>query len=254
MRSDVSLLRVALVGAALTTWLGPLPVAGQGTATVRDAATPGSVDEAAGPLERVAVLPTLDVPAPKRTNHVPPAWPADTASTVRLRVHLVLDASGHVAEARVVRKGAQAGDAQTTAVAAAVLNAVRQWTFEPPTVAPLLIATYVGPADAEGMVMPSSSQRPPLRVGGNIAPPTKIHHVSPEYPPEALAANVGGVVIAEVTIDANGLVADVRILRSVTGLDDAAVAAVRQWRYTPTRLNGEPVPIMMTITVNFTMP
>lgn len=250
----MSLLRVALTGVAMTMWLGTLPAAGQGAAIVRGAATPAGPDESAGPLERVAVLPTLHRPAPKRTNHVPPAWPADTASTVRLRVHLVLDASGHVAEARIVAKGAPATAAGGTAEAAAVLDAVRQWTFDPPAVAPMLITTYVGPADDEGMVMPLSSQRPPLRVGGNIGPPTKVHHVSPEYPPEALAASVGGVVIIEVTIDADGLVADVRLLRSVTGLDDAAVAAVRQWRYTPTRLNGEPVPIILTVTVNFTVP
>lgn len=250
----MSLLRVALMGVVMTMWLGTLPVAGQGTAIARGAATPGGPDEAAGPLERMAVLPTLDVPAPKRTNHVPPAWPVGTASTVRLRVHLVLDVSGHVAEARIVRKGAQASDAAGTAEATAVLDAVRQWTFDPPPAAPMLIATYVGPADDEGMVMPLSSQRPPLRVGGTIGPPTKIHHVSPEYPPEAIAAGVGGVVIVEVTIDAGGLVADARILRSVTGLDDAAVAAVRQWRYTPTRLNGDPVPIIMTVTVKFAVP
>ena len=185
---------------------------------------------------------------------MPPAWPAGTASDVRVQVHLVLDASGRVAEARIVTKGAPASGGTGLAEATAVLDAVRQWTFEPPVVAPMLIATYLGIADDEGMVMPQASQRPPLRVGGNIRPPTKIHHVSPEYPPEALAASVGGVVIVEVTIDAEGQVADVRILRSVTGLDEAAVAAVRQWRYTPTRLNGEPVPIIMTVTVNFTVP
>ena len=46
---------------------------------------------------------------------------------------------------------------------------------------------------------------------------------------------------------------DVKVLRSVALLDDAAIAGVRQWKYTPTLLNGVPVPVIMTVTVNFTM-
>ena len=46
---------------------------------------------------------------------------------------------------------------------------------------------------------------------------------------------------------------DVKVLRAVALLDDAAIAAVRQWKYTPTLLNGVPVPVIMTVTVNFTM-
>jgi protein TonB len=55
----------------------------------------------------------------------------------------------------------------------------------------------------------------------------------------------------EATIDPDGAVSDVQIVRSVAGLDDAAIEAVRQWHYTPTWLNGEPVPVIMTVTVNF---
>ena len=51
----------------------------------------------------------------------------------------------------------------------------------------------------------------------------------------------------------SGRVTDVKILRSVPLLDDAAMVAVRQWVYTPTLLNGVPVPVIMTVTVNFTM-
>lgn len=51
--------------------------------------------------------------------------------------------------------------------------------------------------------------------------------------------------------DTTGAVVDARILRSVPLLDAAALAAVRQWRYTPTRLNGRPVSVLMTVTVQF---
>lgn len=208
----------------------------------------------AGPLERVSVHTTLDRPAPRRTAHVSPVWPDGVPRTVKFRIHLVLDAQGRVAEARMLPGGGRNTRPISAAEVAAMLDAVRRWEFEPPPDAPMLIATYLGGGDEEGMVMPEASQRPPLRTGGDIGPPRKLHHAIPEYPPEALAARVSGVVILEATIDAAGAVTDARILRSVTGLDEAAVAAVRQWRYAPTLLDGEPVPIIMTVTVNFAVP
>ena len=62
-----------------------------------------------------------------------------------------------------------------------------------------------------------------------------------------------GVVILEAVIDAKGAVASVRVLRSIPLLDQAAVDAVQQWRFTPALLNSEPVPVVMTVTVNFTL-
>jgi len=91
----------------------------------------------------------------------------------------------------------------------------------------------------------------PVRVGGNISPPTKIRDVPPVYPPVAQQARVQGVVILEAVIGPTGGVTDVKVLRSVPLLDEAAITAVRQWQYTPTLLNGVPVPVIMTVTVNF---
>jgi len=71
------------------------------------------------------------------------------------------------------------------------------------------------------------------------------------YPPIAQAARVQGFVIIEATIDVNGRVQDAKILRSIPLLDASALDAVRQWQYTPTLLNGMPVPIIITVTVNF---
>ena len=93
----------------------------------------------------------------------------------------------------------------------------------------------------------------PIRVGGNIAPPTKVRDVKPVYPPEALSARVSGVVILEATIDREGKVRDARVLQSVPPLDTAAIEAVRQWEFTPTLLNGVPKPVIMTLTINFTL-
>lgn len=90
-----------------------------------------------------------------------------------------------------------------------------------------------------------------VRPGGQIRPPTKVHDAAPVYPAIAQSARVQGVVIIQATIGVDGAVVDATVLRSVPLLDDAALAAVRQWRYTPTRLNGEPVAVIMTVTVNF---
>jgi TonB family protein len=93
----------------------------------------------------------------------------------------------------------------------------------------------------------------PMRVEGNIKPPTKTKHVSPVYPTIAQAARVEGVVILEATIGANGKVQEARVLRSIPLLDQAAIDAVKQWEFTPTLLNGVAVPVLVTVTVAFTL-
>jgi protein TonB len=93
----------------------------------------------------------------------------------------------------------------------------------------------------------------PVRVGGVIRRPQIVHQVDPVYPPMALAARVEGIVIIEATISAEGAIMDARILRSAHLLDQAALDAVRQWRYEPSRLNGVAVPVIMTVTVAFTL-
>jgi len=98
---------------------------------------------------------------------------------------------------------------------------------------------------------PQARAPEPVRPGGHVKYPTKVHHVAPIYPRMAQEARVDGLVILEAVIAADGRVQDVRVLRSKPLLDQAAVDAVRQWRFTPTLLNGIPVPVIMTVTVNF---
>jgi protein TonB len=93
----------------------------------------------------------------------------------------------------------------------------------------------------------------PVRVGGQIKQPTKTKHVNPTYPPIAQSARVQGVVIIEAVIGPNGKVQDARVLRSIPLLDQAALDAVKQWEFTPTLLNNTPVPVIMTVTVQFTL-
>jgi protein TonB len=90
-----------------------------------------------------------------------------------------------------------------------------------------------------------------VRPGGNIRPPTKTKDVAPIYPQIAQAAHVEGFVIIEATIGPDGKVRDAVVLRSIPTLDAAALDAVRHWEYSPTLLNGTPVPVVITVTVLF---
>lgn len=91
----------------------------------------------------------------------------------------------------------------------------------------------------------------PMRIGGQIKPPVKIKDVPPVYPAAAKSARVAGVVTVEATIGPEGKVEDAKVVRSVPLLDQAALDAVKQWEYTPTLLNGVPVPVLVTVTINF---
>jgi protein TonB len=93
----------------------------------------------------------------------------------------------------------------------------------------------------------------PRRVGGELQAPALIHRVEPNYPGVAVAGKVSGTVILEATVDEAGAVTDVTVLRSVLLLDQAAVKAVRQWRYQPLVLNGTPVPFILVVTVTFSL-
>ena len=94
-----------------------------------------------------------------------------------------------------------------------------------------------------------------VRVGGNIRVPTKTFHTKPVYPPSMLDAGREGVVPIEATIGVDGTVTMVRVASTQVHPDFAiaAVDAVRQWRYTPTLLNGRPVQVVMTVNVAFTL-
>ena len=93
-----------------------------------------------------------------------------------------------------------------------------------------------------------------VRVGSSFITPQKVKDVPPVYPNAAKAAGVEGLIILELTITRDGMVQDVRVLRSIPLLDQAAIDAVKQWVYAPTLLNGDRVPVIVTVTVNFALP
>lgn len=91
----------------------------------------------------------------------------------------------------------------------------------------------------------------PVRIGGAIKQPALLTRVNPEYPLLALGARVEGIVILEAVVDREGRVEDVRILRSISMLDAAAIAAVRQWRYAPLLQHGKPMRFIVVVTLIF---
>lgn len=145
----------------------------------------------------------------------------------------------------------------------AAVHAVAQWRYEPPAQAPIafpIVISFSQGQDASAVAATPNGAASGLvrtdgaiRIGGAIKTPTKIRDVRPVYPPEAMAAKVSGMVILEARINEDGAVEDAQVLRSIPILDQAAIDAVMQWRFRPTLLNGKAVPVIMTVTVNFTL-
>jgi protein TonB len=92
-----------------------------------------------------------------------------------------------------------------------------------------------------------------LRIGGNIQQANLITKVPPVYPPLAKAAHVEGTVRFEVTIGREGAVQNMQLLSGPPLLVQAALEGVQQWVYKPTLLNGNPVPVVTTVDINFTL-
>jgi TonB family protein len=191
--------------------------------------------------------------------------------------------------AKVAARQTQAGAPAPFADRAAVIRdldamlkaasaALTRWKFGPPAASPAIarvstrfdlaaggvtvaepkpISGFSGAAAAPTSTFvanpPQSSFENAIRVGGNIRAPQKAHHVSPVYPQVAQDAKVQGIVILGVTVAPDGSIAEAWVERGIPLLDEAALDAVRQWKYSPTLMNGVPVPVRMTVTVNFAL-
>ena len=109
----------------------------------------------------------------------------------------------------------------------------------------------------EGRTKPGKAPRrvTPIRIGDSaVQAPQKIRNVNPVYPQVAVDQRVQGLVTLEATVTTEGCVQNLEVTRSVSPhLDFAALRAVMRWRYAPALLNGEPVPVIMTVTANFSL-
>ena len=107
-----------------------------------------------------------------------------------------------------------------------------------------------GPGDSEG-VGTGAEMVVPIVPGGDLRPPRKLRDTPPIYPVLAVQSRLEGQVTIECRIDTSGRVVDATVLQGHPLLSPAALAAVRQWVYQPTLLNGVPVSVIMTVTVHF---
>lgn len=93
-----------------------------------------------------------------------------------------------------------------------------------------------------------------LRVRGTVAQANLLKKVQPVYPMPAKLAHVQGTVTLEATISKEGIPEDLRVLSSPSDdLTQSALEAVRQWRYRPTLLNGQPEAIVTEVLINYTL-
>jgi protein TonB len=240
-----------------------------------------------GPQERRAHTVTPENPVPRRVHYEEPVAPdMPDATSAKVVVKLTLDSAGTVAEARATAIAVKGGafsvethgedfaklfsttdkvlssdptvaDTVRKTVLALVdsaVTAVKQWRYDPPAEAPLTFSVSIQYGDApETMAFSAKDDDKALRVGGAIKPPQKILDVRPIYPPDAKAAGVQGVVIIEARIGADGGVEAAHVIKSIPLLDQAALDAVRQWKFVPTLMNGAPTAVMMTLTINFAL-
>jgi TonB family protein len=110
---------------------------------------------------------------------------------------------------------------------------------------------------ALALASPTRAQQPasdvPVAGAEGVPVPKRTKSVLPEYPPAAQAQGVRGIVILQVLIDEQGKVASVDVVRSIPGLDEAALAAVRQWEYEPVKIDGRPTSVRLTVPITFLM-
>jgi periplasmic protein TonB len=100
---------------------------------------------------------------------------------------------------------------------------------------------------------PKPKQSGPLRVGGNVQAAKIINRVQPVYPPLARQTRISGTVRLHAIISKDGTIQQLEVVSGHPLLQQAALDAVRQWRYQPTLLNGEPVEVDTTIDVIFSL-
>lgn len=216
-----------------------------------------------------AVKAKKDVKPPKLVKSVPPVYPEDAKKAGKEGI-VIIEATtgvdGKVASAKILKPVDPELDQ-------AALDAVKQWTYEPMlingqpkgVVFTVTIRFSLKDKNDKGVLLAARSDaekkewekklqeftKGSVKAEGDIKPPKLVKEVAPVYPEDARQQGIQGVVILSVKTDESGRVVDTMILRSVPALDEAARAAVRQWTYEPMTIDGKPVSIVFTVTVNF---
>lgn len=237
---------------------GPLHVVlevGQITETVEIRSTTNAQEEKASPKkpQKTPLRIAGDIAPPKILHKVNPVYPpaAKRAGVEGLvTLSITINEQGEVWDAQVTR-----GD---DLLRASAVTAVKKWRFSPTLINGLAVPVMADVEITFSLSEPKKSapeppQTTPIRVGGAVQESKLLSKVAPEYPQEAKEKGIQGIVILQLTINEKGEVSDVKVLKGDELLSKAAVDAVRQWQYVPTLLNGEPVSVIATVTLNFTL-
>jgi len=181
---------------------------------------------------------------------VDPIYPGDVkiSGKVKVVLRIVIDKQGHVIEANLV--------SGHPILAGAAIDAVRQWKFRPYFVEkePVEVetrATVEFSADPPQVATPKPRPPQKLRVSRAVAEGLLIRRVDPQYPREAMSKGIQGDVVLQATITREGNVGGLKFVSGDALLVEAAKDAVRQWKYRPYLLNGEPVEIETSVLVRF---
>lgn len=212
------------------------------------AVPPAPPEEKLKEFEKGAVKAKGAIKPPKAIKMVRPEYPEE-ARKAGIEGVVILDAKtdeeGNVEQVMIKRS-------QDPLLNKAAEDAVKQWKYEPFILdgkpKKIIFTVTVRFKLAEKDIAEGA-----LEAGGDVAPPKLIKRVNPVYPEDAREEGVEGVVILRIRTDEYGVVKQVKVLKSVPQLDDAAIDAVRQWVYEPYISKGKPTPIVFTVTVRFVL-
>jgi len=186
---------------------------------------------------------------PKLVKSVDPFYP-EIARQAKIEGVVIVqartDVQGKVKDAMVLRS--------VPLLDQAAIAAVRQWVYEPLVIAgqakeAVFTVTVRFALDAE---KPKGQGEGPGTTG-EILVPKLVKKVDPVYPEIARMADIQGIVLLEATTDEKGNVVKVRVLKSIPLLDQAAVEALKQWKYEPLIIEGKPKGVVFTVTVRFAL-
>jgi TonB family protein len=273
--SHMSQLKYAIAAAVLTSALWtqspappavntgvPAPPASQSQSP--DASTPPVSNPSSAPTAPTTPPPTPDSTKLVVTKLVKPAYPPAAVPDKlqgQVIVRIVVDENGDVESAEVI--------SGNPLLANAAVDAAKQWKFKPyirngqPVKAAVKLPfDFAPPADGAPPATQTIILTAPT-APAHVAPPTRIrvssgvmhglliHKVVPSYPSQALQVHLQGTVVLKAVISKEGTIEALQVISGDPLLTRAAIDAVKQWRYRPYILNGEPVEVDTTVEVGF---
>lgn len=229
----------------------------------------GTASQGAGQVNAATEPPAASVDGPEARNEVPATALAGAGSREAVRQSEVLEPRRErPAPAVAAQPSAPARSQPAVAIPSTfgalntrpVVNAQRASAGEAPALQPggspapegaLSGISAPPPQLAAPQAPPKQVSNAPVRVGGRILPPKLVSSVVPVYPALARQTGVTGTVVVDTTIDKEGHVAKMKVVSGPLLLRNAALNALREWRYAPSRLNGEPISVQMVVSIQF---